>query len=83
MLNLKDKKSKVALCRKCKGFILASHMDYTDRTTEKDFTRYTNEGFEVKIETLEKTRSRELVFYSENKNGKCRDCNNTQNGNRN
>lgn len=74
-MNLKEKKSKVALCKKCKGFILAAHTDYMSNSSEKEFTQFTNEGFEVKIETLEKTRSRNLVFYSKNKNGKCQDCN--------
>jgi hypothetical protein len=74
-INLKDKKSKVALCKKCKGFILASHTDLMSKSTEKEFTQFTNEGYDVKIETLEKTRSRELVFYSKKKNGKCEDCN--------
>jgi hypothetical protein len=76
-MDLKEKKSKVALCKKCHGFILASHMDYMNKSTEKEFTQFTNEGFEIKIETLEKTRSRNLVFYSNNKNGKCKDCNNS------
>lgn len=74
-MNLKEKKSKVALCKSCKGFILASHIDYISKKSEKEFTQFTNEGYEVKIETLEKTRSRNLVFYSKDKNGKCKDCN--------
>lgn len=74
-MDLKEKKSKVALCKKCKGYLLASHTDYMDKATEKEFTQFTNEGFEVKIETLEKTRSRSLVFYCDNKNGKCEECN--------
>lgn len=78
-MDLKVKKSKVALCKGCKGFIMASHTDYMDKATEKEFTQFTNEGFEVKIETLEKTRSRNLVFYSDKKNGKCKDCNKPKN----
>ena len=74
-MDFKDKKSKVALCKGCKGFILASHTDYMSKSSEKGFTQFTNESFEVKIETLEKTRSRNLVFYSDKKNGKCEDCN--------
>lgn len=74
-MNLKEKKSKVALCKKCKGYVLASHTDYMDKKTEKEFTQFTNEGFDVKIETLEKTRSRNFVFYCNKKNGKCEDCN--------
>lgn len=78
-MNLKEKKSKVALCKSCKGFILASHTDYMSKESEKEFTQFTNEGYEVKIETLEKTRSRNLVFYSKDKNGKCKDCNKPKN----
>ena len=78
-MNLKDKKSKVALCKICKGFILASHTDYMSKSTEKEFTQFTNEGYEVKIETLEKTIIRNLVFYSKDKNGKCTDCNKPKN----
>lgn len=78
-MNLKEKKSKVALCKSCKGFILASHTDYMSKQSEKEFTQFTNEGYEVKIETLEKTRSRNLVFYSKAKNGKCTDCNKPKN----
>jgi hypothetical protein len=78
-MDLKAKKSKVALCKGCKGFIMASHTDYMDKATEKEFTQFTNEGFEVKIETLDKTRSRNLVFYSNKKNGKCKDCNKPKN----
>jgi hypothetical protein len=74
-MNLKERKSKVALCKKCKGFVLASHTDYITKSTEKEFTELTNWGFEVKIETLEKTRSRNLVFTSKLKNGKCETCN--------
>jgi len=74
-MNLKERKSKVALCKSCKGFVLASHTDYISKATEKEFTLFTNEGYDVKIETLEKTRSRNLVFYSKKKNGKCDGCN--------
>ena len=74
-MDLKEKKSKVALCKGCKGFILASHTDYMSKASEKEFTQFTNESFEVKIETLGKTKSRNFVFYSDKKNGKCEDCN--------
>jgi len=36
-MDLKAKKSKVALCKGCKGFIMASHTDYMDKATEKEF----------------------------------------------
>lgn len=65
-MDLKDKKTKVVLCRKCGGFILACHTDYL---------KYANEGYEINLETLEKTKSRELVFPSDNNNGECKKCN--------
>ena len=74
-MDLKEKKSKVALCIKCKGFVLASHIDYISKQSEKEFTQFTNEGYHVKIETLQKTKDRKFVFYSALKNGKCEDCN--------
>ncbi len=74
-MDLKERKSKVALCKKCKSYVLASHTDYMSKSTEKEFTQFTNEGFEVKIETLEKTRSRNFAPYSNKKNGNCEDCN--------
>lgn len=76
-MNLKEKKSKVALCRKCGGFMLACHTDYLSKSTEKEFTEYTNEGYENKIETLEKTKNRSLVFPSNKNNGRCIKCNNS------
>ena len=74
-MNLTDKKSKVALCTNCKGFVLASHIDYITKQTEKEFTEFTNEGYEVKIETLQETKDRDFVFSSLLNNGKCEDCN--------
>lgn len=75
-MNLREKKSKVAICKGCKGFVLACHTDYLSKSIEKEFTQFTNDGFEIKIETLEKTKSRNIVFYSNKKNGKCKTCNN-------
>lgn len=34
----KGKISKVAICENCDKFILASHVDYLDSKTEKEFT---------------------------------------------
>ena len=75
-MNLSDKKSKVALCKNCKGFVLASHIDYITKKTEKEFTEFTNEGYEVKIESLQETKDRKFVFSSILNNGNCEDCNN-------
>ena len=56
--------SKVAICKRCKGFVLASHIDYIDKETEKEFTELTNEGFDVRIETGNRTRKREFSSYN-------------------
>jgi hypothetical protein len=74
-MNLTDKKSKVALCMNCKGYVLAGHIDYITKNRESEFTQLTNEGYEVKIETLQETRDRGFVFSSLLNNGKCEDCN--------
>jgi hypothetical protein len=63
--------SKVAVCPKCEGFTLACHVDSLTKKTEKEFTELTNEGFIVKLETIEKTRSRNYGAYSECSKGKC------------
>lgn len=70
-MRTKGKVSKVAICEKCKGFIVASHIDYIDKTTEKEFTELTNEGFTVKLETIEKTKARKFATYNKCKIGKC------------
>tara|TARA_B100001146_G_C16062056_1_gene382577 strand:- start:135 stop:353 length:219 start_codon:yes stop_codon:yes gene_type:complete len=63
--------SKVAICPKCKGFTLACHVDCLDEETEKEFTDLTNEGFEVKLETIKETQAREYGAYSDCSKGKC------------
>lgn len=65
------KVSKVAICPRCNGFTLACHVDSLSKRTEKEFTELTNEGFEVKLETIEETRARKYTAYSECKSGKC------------
>lgn len=64
-MRTEGKISKVAICNKCNKFILASHIDYLDKQTEKEFTELTNEGFTIKIETAEETRSREFGDYED------------------
>lgn len=66
-----EKKSKVAICERCNGYVMCCHLDYLSEDTEKEFTELTNEGFTVKIETLEETRSRALAWYKLCKNGTC------------
>lgn len=64
-MNLVGNVSKVAICPICNGFVLACHVDSLSKKTEKDFTQFTNEGFVVKIETVDETKSREYSFYGD------------------
>jgi hypothetical protein len=70
-MRLEGKVSKVAICNGCNKMILASHIDYIDKTTEKEFTQFTNEGFLVKIETIEETKKRDFGSYEDCSTGKC------------
>ena len=63
--------SKVAICPKCDGFTLACHVDSLDKETEKEFTELTNEGFIVKLETIEETQARDYGAYDDCSTGKC------------
>ncbi len=63
--------SKVAICEKCQNYILAAHVDYLDKATEKQFTELTNDGFTVKIETGEETRNRQYSNSVNCVNGSC------------
>ena len=57
--------SKVAVCPKCNKTILACHIDYLNKATEKEFTELFNEGFELQLETAEETRNRNFGDYEE------------------
>jgi hypothetical protein len=70
-MRLEGKISKVAICEKCQGFILACHVDYLDKETEKQFTELTNDGFTIKLETAEETRSRSFTNSKDCLNGSC------------
>ncbi len=65
------KVSKVAICENCNGFVIAAHIDHIDKSTEKDFTKASNEGFVVKLESIADTKSREWAGYESCKNGTC------------
>jgi hypothetical protein len=67
----KDKLSKVAICPKCNKIILACHIDYLIEETEEEFTELTNEGFTVKLETIDETQSRDFGSYSQCSTGEC------------
>jgi hypothetical protein len=70
-MNLKEKKSKVAICERCQKYTLASHTDYITNKTEKEFTELANIGFTVKIETLEETQQRGYSYWEDCINAKC------------
>lgn len=70
-MRTEGKVSKVAICEKCENFILACHIDFLDKPTEKEFTELANDGFIVKLETIKETQAREFTNYSECKNGTC------------
>ena len=59
----KERKSKVAICEKCNCFVKAAHLDHISEDSEKDFTYFTNQGFTVKIETIEETQQRVFRNY--------------------
>ena len=69
---MSEKNSKVAICENCQGFVKACHVDYLKATkSEKSFTKLSNEGFIVKIETAEQTKAREWSDYEVCVLGKC------------
>jgi hypothetical protein len=57
--------SKVAICPSCDGFVKACHIEGLDDESEKEFTQFTNEGFTVKLETIEETQDRKLSSYKD------------------
>ena len=63
--------SKVAVCPNCNGIILACHVDSLEEETEKEFTELTNEGFEVKLETIDETRKKRFGTYNECSKQEC------------
>jgi hypothetical protein len=71
-MRLEGNVSKVAICTKCNKHIKAGHVDYLDEESEREFTELTNEGYLVKLETVEETRGRELGFYSDCSKGLCK-----------
>lgn len=72
-MDLKAKKSKVAICERCQSYTLAAHTDYIKKPTEKEFTELANIGFMVKIETLEETQKRGYSYWEDCINAKCED----------
>lgn len=67
----KEEQSKVAICEKCQSFVLACASDRITKTTEKEFTFFSNEGFTVKIEPKEETIKRRYSWWEDCKTGIC------------
>lgn len=70
-MRTEGKISKVAVCEKCNKMVMACHVDYLNRSSEKEFTQFSNEGFLVKIETADETHARKWGNYSECSAGSC------------
>lgn len=71
-MRTEGKVSKVAICERCGKFLRACHVDSLSKEAEKEFTEFTNEGYTVKLETIEETQNREMGFYNDCKSGKCK-----------
>ena len=71
IMRTQGKISKVAICEKCKGYVLACHVDYLDKKMEKEFTKLSNDGFTIKTETGEETRSRKMTSSKKCLEGSC------------
>ena len=52
--------SRVAFCPICDCFVMASHVDYSSKETDKEFTEFSKQGYSIKIETGQETRNREM-----------------------
>lgn len=70
-MRLEGKVSKVAICEKCQSFVLACHVDLISKSTEKEFTAFTNEWFTVKLETIKETQERKYSWWENCKNNNC------------
>jgi hypothetical protein len=70
-METKGKVSKVAVCKRCAGYVKACHVDYLDKASEKEFTQLTNEGFTVKLETIAATKKRIYSPYSDCRSNIC------------
>ena len=55
-----------------KNIFLSKIDDFLDKKTENEFTEFTNEGFIVKLETIDKTKSRNFADYKLCKEKKCK-----------
>jgi hypothetical protein len=63
--------SKVAICENCNKMVMACHIGHLSKSTEKEFTELSNEGFMVKTETIEETQARKLGEYIKCLRGSC------------
>ena len=76
-MRLEGNVSKVAICKNCDGFVMAGHIDSLNKKIESEFTQFTNEGYTVKIETVEETRNRDFASYQDCSKGLCKEKTNT------
>lgn len=60
VMRKEGKVSKVAVCPHCGDAVLFSHVDYLSKQTEKEFTEFSNEGYTIKLETIEESKKRNL-----------------------
>lgn len=79
-MRTEGKVSKVAICEKCNNFVMASHVDHIGKHNEELFTQLSNEGFTIKLETIEETRTRQLAHYKDCISDNC--LNQTKNNNK-
>lgn len=59
------KQSKVAICPRCQCYVSAANVAHITPEMEAEFTELTNDGFEVKLETIEETQKRKYSAYSD------------------
>ena len=70
-MRTEGKISIIAICEKCNGIILASHIDYMNKQIVEVFKELANEGFTVKLESIEETKTRKFATYKKCKIGAC------------
>jgi hypothetical protein len=71
-MRTEGKLSKVAICERCNGWVLACHVDYLDKETMKEFGKLASEGFAIKTETIPETKARPFSGYQKCKDGLCK-----------
>ncbi len=62
-MNREGRRSLVAYCQKCKGYVMACHTDFIEPETWEEFNEAIKHGFTVKTETIHETKSRKFTEY--------------------